>query len=173
SGAGFQAKAGPSTSCQRPGAWGRSNTASDVGLVLIVVVVVVVVVVIVLFVCAHRLQAAEEAVAFACGTGREIELAGNSSAAAVSMGERPKTLNNHGLSGLAFEEAFEAALLVKRHDRAASEVADQELVGVLAERARREGHAPGRVNRPKPSARVRSGDEAVEPLGLKIKHVNQ
>src|SRR6266496_3301208 len=102
-------------------------------IIVIVVVVVVVVLVVVSMALAQRLQAAEQSVAFAIGTGCEIERPGNSSTAAVSKGERPKTLNDHGLPGATFKETFEVAVLVKGHDRAASEVADQENVRVLAE----------------------------------------
>ena len=65
------------------------------------------------------------------------------------------------------------AVLVKGHDGAAAEVPDEQFVAVPARAARRECHAPRGVDRLNLAARVRSGDEAVEPLSRQVQHINQ
>src|SRR5204862_628377 len=73
------------------GTWNQTTHRPTRALAPVAVIaVVVVVVVIVPPVAAHRLQAAEQAVAFAAGTGREIDRPGNSGTAAVPTCERPK-----------------------------------------------------------------------------------
>ena len=116
-------------------------------IVVVVVVVVILIVLVVLIASEHRLHAAEQSMAFALGTSCEIELSRHTRTSAVSKAERPETFNYQGLSGTALDETIEVAMFVKSHNGAAAEVAYEEFVLVLAERAWCEHDAPRRVNR--------------------------
>ncbi len=73
----------------------------------------------------HRVEAAEQAVAFAIRTGGEVERAGTSRIAAIPKRQAPKAVNDHGPIVAGFEQSLELAVGLKAHDRAAAEIADQ------------------------------------------------
>jgi len=118
--------------------------------VLIVAVAVAAVTVVVVTVAmpgfGHELEAAEQAMALTDGTGGEVERARDSGLAAVSKRQPPKAVYHDRPFMLVLEQALEFAGGVKRHDRPASEVADEQLVRMRAEVGRRERQAPRRVD---------------------------
>src|SRR6185295_14959066 len=89
-----------------------------------------------------RFQAAEQSMAFLIRPRREVQRAGNSRPPAVAERDRPQAIDHHRPAPRALQQSAELAVDVEGHDRAAAEVADEQFIGVLAERARRERHAP-------------------------------
>ena len=93
----------------------------------------------------HRHNAAEQAVRFTVQAGGEVKCLRNSSLATVPEGQAPEPIDgNGGLVGI-LEETFEIAVRLKCHDRAAAEVADEQLIFVFAKIFRCERPGP-RVN---------------------------
>src|ERR1035437_10972309 len=106
------------------------------------IVVAVVVAISIGLVLWRGVQGAEQTVAFAIRTGAEVERAGSSGAAAVAKRQPPEAVDHNRPFMPALEQALELAVGIERHDRAAAEVADQQLVCMSAEVGRRERQAP-------------------------------
>ena len=89
----------------------------------------------------------EEAVLFVVRTRGEIQVRRDTRDTTLDAeGQAPQTVNRHRTVFIPFEQAFEVAVSIERHDRAAAEIADQQLIGVFAEGARRDCQAPGRIH---------------------------
>jgi hypothetical protein len=101
-----------------------------------------------------RFQAAQQTVGFVIRAGREVERLGNASASSTPEFKCPKTLIDHGPSSAVLQEPFKMTALVKGHDRAAAEIADEKLVPMFAERGWCDGNPPGRVDCPQMAAGI-------------------
>ena len=135
--------AGPFSCCYRTdGSLNGPNTArygeralpallNRLQLVLVVVVALCVVPLIIAS-RAPCLDAPEEAVAFAVGARREIQCPRHATASAIAEGQRPKAMDDNWVSIFVPKKSLKTALAIEGHDRAASEVSDQQLIGVCA-----------------------------------------
>src|ERR1039457_5076440 len=123
----------------------------------------------------RRVNSPEQAVAFAVRTGGEIERACTPCFATVPECESPQAVYHDGflLGAGVFQQAPEVAVGLEGHDGAAAEIAHQQLVGVLAEGAGRNGQAPRRADLIQPAASLRAGSEAAERARVHVKCINQ
>src|SRR6266436_4800343 len=111
------------------------------------------------------LQASKETVALVIGPSGEVESVLKSAPASVAERERPKALDHDRPFVLGVEQAVEMAFCVEGHDRAAAEIADQQLIRVLAERAWRQRDSPRRINLLQLSAGIFARGKSQERTG--------
>src|SRR6266404_505598 len=100
----------------------------------VLLVPVTVAVAIVIVIITDRLNDPEQAVLFVVRTRGEIQVRRDARDAAINAeGQAPQTVNRDGTVFIPFEHASEVAVSNEGHDRAAAEIADQQLIGVFAE----------------------------------------
>src|SRR5262245_1145770 len=113
---------------------------------IVLIALIVVALVIVTLTISHLDERAEQAMAFVLGTCRKEQRVGVASSSPISEREIPETIDPDRQAELILEEAMESARSVKGHNRAASEIADQKLIGMIAECRRRKRYAPRRID---------------------------
>src|SRR5262245_36942106 len=138
-----------------------------------VILALALVVIAILVAVIQRLNDAKQTMLFAVWTGGEVQVGGNSRRAASAEGQAPQAINGDGTFFRTFEQASKLAVCLEAHNGTAAEIANQQLVGVLAESARREGHAPRRVHRAKLAAGCRTCRKTTKCSRSRVKYVDQ
>jgi len=91
----------------------------------------------------ERDEGPEQAVILTIGTGGEEERVGiPSRAAGVSKSERPKAVNDNRSTDMRFEQSLEFAFGIECHNRAAAEIADEQIAAMFTEGIRRKSQTP-------------------------------
>src|SRR5215471_14720917 len=104
--------------------------------------VVVIVVAVVL-----RLDDTKQTVALAIRPRSEIQVCGDPRCSARPKGQSPEAVDRQRAFGCVFKQAAKVAVSVERHDGAASEVPDEQFIGMAAKSAGGNRQAPGRIHR--------------------------
>src|SRR6266481_6447632 len=109
--------------------WEERSPAVAVMVIMALVVVIVAITVVVI----QWLNNAKQTVLFTIWTGGEVQVGGNSRSPAGSEGQAPQTINRDGTFFRAFEQPTKIGVCLEGHNGAITEIANPQLVGVLAE----------------------------------------